>query len=107
MPSTGVDSITTSPTEGRCVLDLPPLSSRAAREHTQSHAPIPPSHARLSDSGGGGYGARGPCATADADGDVSLCPVRCFRLDPVCGADGVKYWCGCLEAACAGFGAEL
>ncbi|OEL37552.1 hypothetical protein BAE44_0001430, partial [Dichanthelium oligosanthes] len=31
-----------------------------------------------------------------------LCPVRCFRPDPVCGADGVTYWCGCSEAACAG-----
>lgn len=30
------------------------------------------------------------------------CPVRCFRTDPVCGADGVTYWCGCAEAACAG-----
>ncbi|CAL4954003.1 unnamed protein product [Urochloa decumbens] len=47
-----------------------------------------------------------PCAAAaaaaDADGDVALCPVRCFRPDPVCGADGVTYWCGCPEAACAG-----
>ncbi|CAL4960823.1 unnamed protein product [Urochloa decumbens] len=47
-----------------------------------------------------------PCAAAaaaaDADGEVALCPVRCFRPDPVCGADGVTYWCGCPEAACAG-----
>ncbi|KAJ1285878.1 hypothetical protein BS78_03G312100 [Paspalum vaginatum] len=45
-----------------------------------------------------------PCAAAVADGDadVPLCPVRCFRPDPVCGADGVTYWCGCPEAACAG-----
>ncbi|KAK7350782.1 hypothetical protein VNO77_09728 [Canavalia gladiata] len=32
----------------------------------------------------------------------SLCPVNCFRTDPVCGVDGVTYWCGCTEAACAG-----
>ncbi|KAK7385473.1 hypothetical protein VNO78_31194 [Psophocarpus tetragonolobus] len=32
----------------------------------------------------------------------SLCPAKCFRADPVCGADGVTYWCGCAEAACAG-----
>lgn len=32
----------------------------------------------------------------------ALCPVKCFRTDPVCGADGVTYWCGCAEAACAG-----
>ncbi|CAL4973511.1 unnamed protein product [Urochloa decumbens] len=47
-----------------------------------------------------------PCAAAaaaaDVDGEVALCPVRCFRPDPVCGADGVTYWCGCPEAACAG-----
>ncbi|KAF7830819.1 uncharacterized protein G2W53_013152 [Senna tora] len=30
------------------------------------------------------------------------CPVSCFRTDPVCGVDGVTYWCGCAEAACAG-----
>ncbi|WVZ19694.1 hypothetical protein V8G54_007016 [Vigna mungo] len=32
----------------------------------------------------------------------SSCPVKCFRTDPVCGVDGVTYWCGCSEAACAG-----
>ena len=32
----------------------------------------------------------------------SSCPGKCFRADPVCGADGVTYWCGCAEAACAG-----
>ncbi|XP_058747833.1 uncharacterized protein LOC131620701 [Vicia villosa] len=32
----------------------------------------------------------------------SSCPAKCFRTDPVCGADGVTYWCGCAEAACAG-----
>ncbi|RDX58465.1 hypothetical protein CR513_62219, partial [Mucuna pruriens] len=32
----------------------------------------------------------------------SWCPVQCFRADPVCGVDGVTYWCGCSEAACAG-----
>ncbi|XP_058105156.1 uncharacterized protein LOC131248737 [Magnolia sinica] len=30
------------------------------------------------------------------------CPVSCFRPDPVCGADGVTYWCGCADAICAG-----
>ncbi|OIV96902.1 hypothetical protein TanjilG_00484 [Lupinus angustifolius] len=30
------------------------------------------------------------------------CPVKCFRADPVCGANGVTYWCGCVEAACEG-----
>ncbi|KAF8716792.1 hypothetical protein HU200_025885 [Digitaria exilis] len=46
--------------------------------------------------------ASAAAAAADGDGDVPLCPVRCFRPDPVCGADGVTYWCGCPEAACAG-----
>ncbi|KAJ1400576.1 hypothetical protein SESBI_29444 [Sesbania bispinosa] len=32
----------------------------------------------------------------------SSCPVKCFRTDPVCGVDGVTYWCGCAEASCAG-----
>ncbi|XP_061339216.1 uncharacterized protein LOC133285914 [Gastrolobium bilobum] len=32
----------------------------------------------------------------------SSCPAKCFRTDPVCGVDGVTYWCGCAEAACAG-----
>ncbi|KAG5050271.1 hypothetical protein JHK85_011374 [Glycine max] len=31
----------------------------------------------------------------------SSCPVKCFRTDPVCSVDGVTYWCGCSEAACA------
>ncbi|KAH7387838.1 hypothetical protein KP509_16G044500 [Ceratopteris richardii] len=33
---------------------------------------------------------------------LQLCPVTCFRPDPVCGEDGVTYWCGCKEAKCAG-----
>ncbi|XP_047053726.1 uncharacterized protein LOC124659965 [Lolium rigidum] len=50
-----------------------------------------------------------PCAaplssasSSAAPDEVALCPVRCFRPDPVCGADGTTYWCGCPEAACAG-----
>ncbi|XP_062186561.1 uncharacterized protein LOC133890128 [Phragmites australis] len=45
-----------------------------------------------------------PCAVSvsDGGGEAPSCPVRCFRPDPVCGADGVTYWCGCPEAACAG-----
>ncbi|KAK9207120.1 hypothetical protein WN943_017405 [Citrus x changshan-huyou] len=31
-----------------------------------------------------------------------LCPINCFRPDPVCGVDGVTYWCGCPNALCAG-----
>uniref|UniRef100_A0A0V0HZI4 Putative ovule protein n=1 Tax=Solanum chacoense TaxID=4108 RepID=A0A0V0HZI4_SOLCH len=30
------------------------------------------------------------------------CPINCFRPDPVCGVDGVTYWCGCPDAHCAG-----
>ncbi|KAK8587278.1 hypothetical protein V6N13_086272 [Hibiscus sabdariffa] len=30
------------------------------------------------------------------------CPVSCFRTDPVCGDDGVTYWCGCADAHCSG-----
>ncbi|KAL5221476.1 hypothetical protein ABZP36_026189 [Zizania latifolia] len=45
-----------------------------------------------------------PCASSVSDGgsEAPLCPVRCFRPDPVCGEDGVTYWCGCPEAVCAG-----
>ncbi|KAL9659798.1 hypothetical protein QQ045_024607 [Rhodiola kirilowii] len=56
-----------------------------------------------------------PCVKSDADlsTDVadlcgghqttsSSCQIRCFRADPVCGANGVTYWCGCPEAACEG-----
>ncbi|KAJ1686732.1 hypothetical protein LUZ63_018122 [Rhynchospora breviuscula] len=44
-----------------------------------------------------------PCpASSDGSGSGSSCPVSCFRPDPVCGINGVTYWCGCAEAACAG-----
>ncbi|KAE9605978.1 hypothetical protein Lalb_Chr10g0103031 [Lupinus albus] len=33
---------------------------------------------------------------------TSSCPAKCFRTDPVCGVNGVTYWCGCAEAACDG-----
>ncbi|XP_031108613.1 uncharacterized protein LOC116013094 [Ipomoea triloba] len=43
------------------------------------------------------------------DGDVcamldppASCPIKCFRPDPVCGVDGVTYWCGCADAHCNG-----
>ncbi|KAL3632022.1 hypothetical protein CASFOL_025006 [Castilleja foliolosa] len=35
-----------------------------------------------------------------------VCPVKCFRTDPVCGVDGVTYWCGCADAHCAGVRVE-
>ncbi|KAJ7965208.1 Serine protease inhibitor, Kazal-type family protein [Quillaja saponaria] len=46
-------------------------------------------------------------ATSDDQGicgrtTPSSCPVNCFRTDPVCGVDGVTYWCGCADALCAG-----
>ncbi|KAM7265538.1 hypothetical protein ACFE04_003221 [Oxalis oulophora] len=30
----------------------------------------------------------------------SACPVKCFSINPVCGENGVTYWCGCEEAIC-------
>ncbi|VFQ99262.1 unnamed protein product [Cuscuta campestris] len=30
------------------------------------------------------------------------CPINCFRPDPVCGVNGVTYWCGCADAHCNG-----
>ena len=43
----------------------------------------------------------GLCSGAALPGS---CPVKCFRADPVCGVDGVTYWCGCADAACSGVG---
>jgi len=34
--------------------------------------------------------------------ESASCPVSCFRPDPVCGVDGITYWCGCTDAQCAG-----
>jgi len=77
------------------------LSLLLAQTLASSSSPAPAASA----AGAGAEAETGdPCAAAatDGDGDVQLCPVRCFRPDPVCGADGVTYWCGCPEAACAG-----
>ncbi|MCI53576.1 hypothetical protein A2U01_0074823, partial [Trifolium medium] len=48
-----------------------------------------------------GEGKKNVCAESVASASA-WCPVKCFRTDPVCGVDGVTYWCGCAEAACAG-----
>lgn len=46
------------------------------------------------------------CKTSDSGDEIqttsSSCNIRCFRADPVCGVNGVTYWCGCPEAACKG-----
>ncbi|MED6223159.1 hypothetical protein PIB30_071289, partial [Stylosanthes scabra] len=42
------------------------------------------------------------CPDAESSSPPASCPVKCFRADPVCGIDGVTYWCGCAEAECAG-----
>ncbi|PSS04517.1 putative GPI-anchored protein [Actinidia chinensis var. chinensis] len=52
-----------------------------------------------SDNDNSGAGDGDLCARTEAP--VS-CPVNCFRTDPVCGVDGVTYWCGCADARCAG-----
>ncbi|CAN1309632.1 hypothetical protein LINPERPRIM_LOCUS27755 [Linum perenne] len=36
------------------------------------------------------------------DPESCPCTINCFRYDPVCGANGVTYGCGCPDAACAG-----
>ncbi|KAJ8748448.1 hypothetical protein K2173_003343 [Erythroxylum novogranatense] len=41
----------------------------------------------------------GVCASIAAP---ASCPVTCFRVDPVCGVDGITYWCGCPDAMCHG-----
>eukprot|EP00252_Welwitschia_mirabilis_P017250 TRINITY_DN38239_c0_g1_i2.p1 TRINITY_DN38239_c0_g1~~TRINITY_DN38239_c0_g1_i2.p1 ORF type:complete len:137 (+),score=3.83 TRINITY_DN38239_c0_g1_i2:156-566(+) len=42
------------------------------------------------------------CDSGVGDRANSSCPVNCFRPDPVCGVNGVTYWCGCADAHCAG-----
>ncbi|XP_050383657.1 uncharacterized protein LOC126800346 [Argentina anserina] len=44
----------------------------------------------------------GACPGSSLPRSPAVCPVSCFRPDPVCGVDGVTYWCGCPEAQCAG-----
>lgn len=34
------------------------------------------------------------------------CPASCFRPNPVCGVDGITYWCGSVDAECAGVEVE-
>ncbi|KAK1399383.1 Serine protease inhibitor, Kazal-type family protein [Heracleum sosnowskyi] len=43
-----------------------------------------------------------PCGGGGQTNNPVNCPVSCFRTDPVCGVDGVTYWCGCADAVCAG-----
>ncbi|KAH9300497.1 hypothetical protein KI387_012080, partial [Taxus chinensis] len=46
--------------------------------------------------------AKKPAACSEKYKDSVSCPVSCFRADPVCGVNGITYWCGCAEAHCAG-----
>ena len=41
-----------------------------------------------------------PCG--ESLGRPNSCPLKCFRPDPVCGVDGITYWCGCADARCSG-----
>ncbi|KAK3228516.1 hypothetical protein Dsin_000397 [Dipteronia sinensis] len=51
-----------------------------------------------------------PTVRSDATADIcpaasdlpTSCPAKCFTANPVCGDDGVTYWCGCAEALCSG-----
>ncbi|XP_059304426.1 uncharacterized protein LOC132056307 [Lycium ferocissimum] len=40
--------------------------------------------------------------TTTTSSQTNSCTVNCFRPDPVCGVNGVTYWCGCPDAQCAG-----
>ncbi|GLJ29827.1 hypothetical protein SUGI_0588990 [Cryptomeria japonica] len=46
--------------------------------------------------------AKKTTACNEKSSDSVTCPVSCFRADPVCGINGITYWCGCAEAQCAG-----
>lgn len=43
-----------------------------------------------------------PGACDESNRKPAACTVNCFRAAPVCGSDGVTYWCGAAEAQCAG-----
>ncbi|KAI5063674.1 hypothetical protein GOP47_0022221, partial [Adiantum capillus-veneris] len=57
---------------------------------------------REDEKAGDEHGTKLVCKDDDDKGLQELCPVACFRPDPVCGEDGVTYWCGCRDARCAG-----
>lgn len=38
--------------------------------------------------------------------ETMSCPASCFRPNPVCGVDGITYWCGSVDAECAGVEVE-
>lgn len=67
----------------------------------KSEQPISSSLLCLPSDGGSDAGESLICPRIDSD-ETGSCPVKCFRPDPVCGADGVTYWCGCSDAHCAG-----
>uniref|UniRef100_A0A2P2NM51 Serine-type endopeptidase inhibitor n=1 Tax=Rhizophora mucronata TaxID=61149 RepID=A0A2P2NM51_RHIMU len=55
---------------------------------------------QVTNKGGGEGGGSGDfCGKFAAP---ASCPVNCFRANPVCGVDGVTYWCGCPDATCHG-----
>ncbi|KAK8944637.1 hypothetical protein KSP39_PZI008269 [Platanthera zijinensis] len=58
---------------------------------------LPAAHSKGLNSASGGGDL---CPAAQFGSEV--CPINCFRPDPVCGSDGVTYSCGCPDAACAG-----
>ncbi|CAM6013411.1 unnamed protein product [Sphagnum balticum] len=43
-----------------------------------------------------------PGACDESNRKPAACTVNCFRAAPVCGSDGLTYWCGAAEAQCAG-----
>ncbi|XP_057952276.1 uncharacterized protein LOC131146606 [Malania oleifera] len=67
------------------------LSSPAVRSEYDSSVIRLPTGTHASDAK--------PCPGSAAP---ASCPVKCFRPDPVCGVDGVTYWCGCADALCSG-----
>ncbi|XP_073009062.1 uncharacterized protein [Typha latifolia] len=64
--------------------------------------PVAFSQSLASVVGGVGEEDDDPCPAQSDGGYPISCPINCFRPDPVCGANGVTYWCGCPDAACAG-----
>ncbi|CAN6480601.1 unnamed protein product [Victoria cruziana] len=50
----------------------------------------------------GGISGEGSSVPAERIQPQFSCPVTCFTTNPVCGADGVTYWCGPADAFCSG-----
>ncbi|MCO5591964.1 hypothetical protein L7F22_045957 [Adiantum nelumboides] len=69
-------------------------------QYYSSSASETPTPSALTESSLSSYSAS--TQTLNESKDTMACPPSCFRPNPVCGTDGVTYWCGSVDAECAG-----